>query len=387
MIERKEDAQRQRQRRRTRKYATVIDRCDDIVRRMCQIDSVTLNNMAHVHARSIEALVDTDQLADFATLYCVKTGAPYGTRQPRTLADMLRIHGAETAASLLRCTALGEYSPLWSETGPDTLSNLRKLDPVGYFVYSWTRLEFGNLARAQSVTWELREERRRLWQGIVEALEVGACRIQDIMLCNELLRRHLGLCNPDLNSRFAPALPTAGALIAGRLADNPFLALADVLVSRIRSMVTQTAKRRYAAYRDELCDRAQITLAVIGQTHVELGGLSLFHKQARNDAGSADEAAWLDLAELDFGDGDESSYSMYLDKGLFAEKPPKGNGKAAAAPTSIPQFSGRIFEGANAAVKPAITQSHPPTRKLSESLKLQPAAGFKLRIGRTENKS
>lgn len=86
------------------------------------------------------------------TQYCNKTGAELNNVDIENLKLLIAVHGKEESLELLRIDACGKYSPLWLHSEPKTLNKLMYFDPQGFFIYAASHIFHADIIKRSNVS-------------------------------------------------------------------------------------------------------------------------------------------------------------------------------------------------------------------------------------------
>lgn len=136
-----------------------------------------------------------NQVSEYINVYCTKTGQLIRQRTDQELTQLVKIHGASRAKTLLSRQNLQQVAAHWIYTDGVALENLSKFDPISYFVYSiflilpQCRLPIKTNDTFDDTQWKMESLRARV------ALHEKAKEFpqQEIIKTNEYLRRYLSL--------------------------------------------------------------------------------------------------------------------------------------------------------------------------------------------------
>ena len=295
-----------------------------------------LNSLISVNLNAIENKIEketskidlnlllTANDKDFAPLmiqYCNKTGVELNKLDIDNLKLLIAVHGKDEALELLRLDACSKYNPLWLHSEPKTLNKLMYFDPQGFFVYAASYLFHADIVKKSNLNTkppmsqagkESTEDKNLLdflsdfpqqdkpddffTNEIPANVSVRYFNLQDKIIanrnlnlyhdelditeCNELLRRFLGLANPD---KVASLVKFSFSFLHEVTEDSDSLKLfTEELKTAIKLLFTTHFKKvkhkKSEGYAIKLQNK-NLHSGTIAEIKSRFGGLSNFHKQ------------------------------------------------------------------------------------------------------------
>lgn len=253
--------------------------------------------------------------------YCNKTGKELNHVDIENLKLLIAVHGKDEALELLRLDACAKYSPLWLHSEPKTLNKLMFFDPQGFFIYAASHIFHTDIIKKSNLTTkppmsqagkESTEDKNLndfladfpqqdkpddfFTNDIPANVSVRYFNLQDKIIgyrnlelyhsdlaiteCNELLRKFLGLANPEKIANIIKF--TAGFLHEVTEDEQSLELFKQELKTAIKLLFTthfkKIKRKKSEGYAIRLKNQ-NLHAGTIAEIKAQFGGLSNFHKQ------------------------------------------------------------------------------------------------------------
>lgn len=327
---------------------------------LTNINLVSVENRIEKETSKIDlSLLLTANDKDFAPLmtqYCNKTGTELNKLDIDNLKLLIAVHGKSEALELLRLDACGQYSPLWLHSEPKTLNKLMYFDPQGFFVYAASHIFHADIVKKAGVSKvpphsqagkESTEDKNLqdfmnnfpsqdkpedlINREILEDVNIRYFNLQDKIIANrnlnlycneinitetnELLRRFLGLANPEKVASFINF--SFEFLYQITETEESLKQFNNELKNAIKSLFTQYFKKIKRKKSEGFAIRLQgaknnrLHSGTIAEVKSKFGGFTNFHKQPKIRNQNNKESILYDLKG--FWDNDTENNDLLKD--------------------------------------------------------------------------
>jgi len=227
--------------------------------------------------------------------HCNKTGKPLGKLSSKAISQLIHIHGNSKARFALECTHLSQYAIEWLYTDDNALGNLSKSDPVGYFIYAASELLQPDFKKQKLDEWEIHLQKVNGWKTANQFFNISIDLFYDsditttnknqIIKCNELMRRLLGIANP---------------FIAYQYIQFSQISLSDICSSptNLEIFIAEIEQSLIALVEHNWKEKNTVSSATIADLKATYSGATAFHQQVKLRGLSQVEAILYDLREF-----------------------------------------------------------------------------------------
>lgn len=283
---------------------------------------------------------ESKEFKPLMTQYCNKTGKELHSVKLDDLKTLLAVHGKERSLELMQLDACSKYSPLWLHSEPKTLNKLMYFDAQGFFIYAASHIFHSNIIKKSNLSTkppmsqagkESTEDKNlldfladfpeqdkpddffsneipahtsvryfNLQDKIIGYRNLSLYHIEkDIIECNELLRRFLGLANPE---KVANLIKFSFSFLHEITEDENSLRqfkeeLKTALKTLFETHFKKVKHKKSEGYAIRL-QKERLHSGTVAEIKAKFGGLSNFHKQPNIKNQNAKESILFDLKEF-----------------------------------------------------------------------------------------